>query len=105
MSEPAWTPTIEAEKVEADGVAGTVVNGKRVALYFVEGEYFATDDFCTHGQALLSEGYLEDYAIECPLHQGTFDVRTGEPTAAPCTVAVKSYPVKVEDGVIHVAMG
>ncbi len=102
MSE-TWVRAIEASAL-VDGLGGAVVGGHRVALYHVEGQYFATDDICTHGQALLSEGYLEDHLIECPLHQGQFDVRTGKAVSAPCSIPVRSYPVKLEDGVLFVAL-
>ncbi|BAI74450.1 rieske (2Fe-2S) domain protein (plasmid) [Azospirillum sp. B510] len=97
-----WYKTIPAADVERDGVARAQAGGRRIALYAVEGEYFATSDVCTHGQAFLSDGYLDGHLIECPLHQGLFDVRTGAAAGAPCTVPVRSFPVKVEDGVLHV---
>ena len=72
--------------------------GLDIALYKTEtGEVFATDNMCSHGQAKLCDGYLEGHEIECPYHQGRFDIRTGEATAAPCVEAVRTYPVKVED--------
>ena len=88
----------------ADNVLPASVEGRSLALYLVEGEVFATDDACTHGAARLSEGYLDGDLIECPLHQGLFNVRDGSPAGAPCTVAVKSYPTKVEDGAILIGL-
>ncbi len=105
MQTMTWIPTLAAAAVDQDGVAATVVAGQRIALYAVDGAYFATADVCTHGQAFLSEGYLDGHLIECPLHQGLFDVRTGAPAGAPCTAAIRTFPVKVEDGVIHVRVG
>lgn len=87
---------------EAGGVLAARVGGRRVALYDVGGTVYATDDQCSHGYASLSEGYLDGHLIECPLHQGLFDVRDGSPAGAPCTVAVRAYPVRVEGGVILV---
>lgn len=72
-------------------------------MFKVEGRVFATQDTCTHGRASLADGYLIGDEVECPLHQGMFNVRTGQPTAAPCTVPLKTYAVDVRDGVIHVA--
>ena len=69
--------------VPQDDVIGVVVAGRDIALYGVDGEVFATDNICTHGHARLCEGFLEGHEIECPLHQGRFDVRTGMPTCAP----------------------
>jgi naphthalene 1,2-dioxygenase system ferredoxin subunit len=97
-----WVKAIDETALEPYGVAGAVANGQRLAIYVVEGEYFATSDICTHGQASLSEGFLDGHLIECPLHQGLFDVRTGEPAGEPVTEPVRKYPTKVEDGVVYV---
>lgn len=100
----SWAAALPPSALDEHGVAKAVVNGLSVALYVVEGEYFATADLCTHGQASLSDGYLDGELIECPLHQGTFNVKTGAAVDAPCSVAVRTFPVKLEDGVLHVGM-
>jgi naphthalene 1,2-dioxygenase system ferredoxin subunit len=87
-------PPGEARRVEVDGCG--------IAIYHVAGEFHATDDTCTHMRARLSDGYLDSHVIECPLHFGRFDVRTGAPLSAPCTVAVRSYPVRAVDGRIAI---
>lgn len=69
-----------------------------LAVYNVDGEYFVTDNTCTHGNATLSDGYQEDGIIECPFHGGAFDIATGEVTAFPCQIALKTYAVTIEDG-------
>lgn len=97
-----WIPTIPTSALDGEGLARARAGETTVALYQSEGAYFATADMCTHGLASLADGYLEGFTIECPLHQGTFDIRTGEAVDAPCTVAVRTFPVKVVDGVIHV---
>lgn len=102
MTDITWYPTLSPADLEEHGVAKANVNGLGIALYSVEGEYFATADLCTHGHASLADGYLEGELIECPLHQGTFNVKTGAPVDAPCSVAVRSFPVKLEDGVLYV---
>ena len=72
-----------------------------LAVYLHEGEVFVTDDICTHGQAHLSEGYLEDGEIECPLHSGRFDIRTGQPTGQPCTEAITAYRTVVDGDAVY----
>jgi anthranilate 1,2-dioxygenase ferredoxin subunit len=69
-----------------------------LAVYHVEGEFYVTDDNCTHGPGSLSEGYLDGHEIECDFHQGCFDIRTGEVTVPPCIVPIKTYKVVVDDG-------
>jgi nitrite reductase/ring-hydroxylating ferredoxin subunit len=78
-------------------------DGRILAVYHWEGEFFATDDLCTHGDASLSEGEIEDGKILCPYHMGSFDIRTGEACAAPCSIAVKTYALRVDDGEIMLA--
>lgn len=97
MIDANWTKVATTEDVkQAGGLLGRSVGGISIALYLVDGAYFATSDLCTHGQARLSEGYLDGFLIECPLHQGLFDVRTGEVEGPPCTKAVVAFPVRVE---------
>lgn len=67
-----------------------------LAIYQLDGEFYATDDTCSHGQASLAEGLVEDGSIICPFHDGGFDIKTGKPTAPPCVIPIKSYPVNVE---------
>ena len=86
------------DDVPRDDVIGVRVAGRDIALYSVEGEVFATDNTCTHGHARLCDGFLEGHEIECPLHQGKFDVRSGAPTCAPATEALKTYPVTLDKG-------
>jgi nitrite reductase/ring-hydroxylating ferredoxin subunit len=74
-----------------------------LAVYNVKGTIFVTDDTCTHGQASLTEGFLDGEVVECPLHGGAFDVRTGEVVSRPCTVNLKTYPVSIVDGMITVS--
>jgi len=68
-----------------------------IALYRVEGAYYATSDACTHGQSSLSEeGELKGHIIECGWHFGCFDVRTGAATALPCNKPLRTYSIVVE---------
>lgn len=69
-----------------------------LAVYHVEGNFYVTDDTCTHGPGSLSEGYLDGCVIECDFHNGAFDIRTGEVVAPPCMIPIKTYPVTVRDG-------
>ena len=72
------------------------------AVYNLKGEFFVTEDNCTHGMASLSDGYLEGDIIECPFHGGAFNVRTGEPAERPCVIPLKIYVPIVENGAVHV---
>ena len=83
-----------ALKIEIEDLALTVFN--------VDGEFFVTDDLCTHGPGSLSEGYIDGDVVECNFHNGQFNIRTGEVVAPPCMVPVKTYPVTVIDGRITI---
>ena len=86
-----------------DGASWPVrVAGQEVAVFRLGEELHALADRCTHGMARLSDGYIEDDCVECPLHQGTFDIRTGEARCAPATVAVRTFPVRVVAGRVEV---
>lgn len=78
------------------------VNGDAVCLYDLDGSIHATQDLCTHGKASLAEGYIENGTIECPLHQGVFDIRTGQPQCAPARIALKVYPLRVEGDTVYI---
>ena len=71
-----------------------------LAVYHVEGEFFVTDNMCTHGPGELSEGYLEGHVIECDFHQGQFDIRDGSIVAPPCIIELKTYKVVPHDSAV-----
>ena len=77
-----------------DGVTGVNVDGITIAVYRLGDEVFATHGICTHALAFLSDGWVEDGKIECPLHQGQFDIRTGKALCSPVTEDLRVYPVK-----------
>ena len=72
------------------------------AVYNVAGEFFVTDDMCTHGPGSLGEGELTDDIIECNFHGGQFNVRTGEVAGPPCMDPVKTYKVIVESDAVFI---
>ena len=96
MSDDAgWVKAASRSTLGEGDVIGVLVGGKEIALYDLDGTVYATDDICTHAYAKLSDGWLDKGEIECPLHAGRSDVKTGKATAPPCTEDLKSYPVRV----------
>ncbi|HEX5016134.1 MAG TPA: non-heme iron oxygenase ferredoxin subunit [Actinomycetes bacterium] len=79
-----------------------VVNGTTIAVVLTEGEVYAINDTCSHGQVSLAEGEIEGCLLECWLHGSQFDLRTGQPVSLPATDPVPVYPVKVEDDTVFV---
>lgn len=98
-----WIKVAAVADVPEDGTLFVRVGSEPVCLYNLAGEIRATHDTCTHGQASLAEGFIDGDKIECPLHQGLFEIRTGKAVGVPCNIDVKVYPVKIEDGAVHVA--
>jgi 3-phenylpropionate/trans-cinnamate dioxygenase ferredoxin component len=70
--------------------------GKRVALFNVDGQFYAIDDTCSHRGGPLSEGELNGEMITCPWHHATFDVKTGQATGPPAQKGVQTYKVQIE---------
>jgi len=98
----SWHEVPGAQALGEEEALGVVLSERPVALVRSGGEWHALHNICTHQLALLSDGYVEDGCIECPLHQGRFDLRTGAPKAPPVTEPVRVYPVKSENGKVYV---
>jgi nitrite reductase/ring-hydroxylating ferredoxin subunit len=94
---------VNADDVATESAVQIALPGRKpLAVFRLGQEFFATDDTCTHGAASLSEGDISDGQVECPFHSGAFDIRTGMPTALPCTKALAVYPVTIENGRVYV---
>lgn len=99
-----WEAVADADAIGEDEALGVTVGARQIALVRSGGALHAVDNVCTHQYALLSEGYVEDGCIECPLHQGRFELATGRAMCAPVTAPVRVYPVKVEGGQVFVGL-
>jgi naphthalene 1,2-dioxygenase system ferredoxin subunit len=99
-----WIAAATIESVREGEVLGVRLGERHIALYRLDGQVFATDGMCTHQRVLLCDGFLENGEIECPLHQGRFDIRSGKALCAPLSVDLKVYPVRVVDETIYVAI-
>ncbi|WP_284946086.1 anthranilate 1,2-dioxygenase ferredoxin subunit AndAb [Acidisoma cladoniae] len=97
-----WHDVAAQDALDDEEVIGVSAGGVPIALFRLGDGYHALHNLCTHGQARLSDGYVEDGCVECPLHQGKIDIRDGAPRSAPITVPVRSYPVRVVEGRIEV---
>jgi anthranilate 1,2-dioxygenase ferredoxin subunit len=95
----------DMEDVRPDLPFKAEVEGVDVAVFQVGDQYYVTQDLCTHGPGALSEGYVEGNEVECPFHQGKFDITTGLPTAPPCTDPLRIWPVQLRGGKICALAG
>ena len=94
--EDGWHDVAGTDELVDDDILKVTVGQSVLALYRLEGEFYATDDRCTHQEASLSDGYVQDGTIECPRHQGFFDILTGKALAAPASEDLRTYPVRIE---------
>ena len=83
--------------VTLDDIAVLLVHAK-------DGGVHALDDVCTHAFAQMHEGRLRGHRLICPLHGASFDARTGAVLGAPATQPLRTYPVRIRDGQIEVAV-
>jgi len=79
-------------------------NSKQIAICKLKDGFYAIDNRCSHEEAYLSEGEIEDGKIECPMHGAVFDIKTGKNLSLPAVLPVKTYPVKVENGRIYIQL-
>lgn len=98
----AWTHVLKLSDLPPGEMLRHEGGLEPVLVCNVAGEIFAVQDTCTHGQWALSDGYLDGDVVECSLHFGKFCVRTGKVKALPTTKPLKTFPVKIEAGDVHV---
>ena len=95
---PTSVGLCKADEVAAGTALQVEAGGLTLAVFNVDGEFYVTDDACTHGPGSLSEGYIDGDVVECNFHNGQFDIKTGEVVSPPCMIPVKTYPTVVEGG-------
>ena len=92
----AWIDVAAVDDLFEGASIAVMVQGREIALHCVDGVPHATDNLCTHGAARLCDGFLEGFEIECPLHQGRFDVRDGRAMCEPATANIRVYASRIE---------
>jgi nitrite reductase/ring-hydroxylating ferredoxin subunit len=92
----------KTSEIPEDEAKRVNIGDHQIAIFNLEGTFYATDDVCTHAYASLAEGYIEDGMVECPLHAGLFDIKSGEAQGVPVVDDIKTYPVRVEGEDIYV---
>ncbi|EUB99425.1 Rieske (2Fe-2S) iron-sulfur domain-containing protein [Rhizobium sp. CF080] len=96
------TKLCETADVSEDLPFRAEIDGFGYAIFQAGDQYYVTADLCSHGPGFLSDGFIEGCEVECPFHQGRFDVRTGQPTAPPCEVPIKVWTPVVSDEAIFI---
>ena len=100
----SFVSVARASEIPVNSTRRVRVHERLIAIYNLDGEFFATDDTCTHARASLSEGQICGDEIVCPLHFATFDIKTGRCTGGPAIDDLRTYPLRVVDDEIQIEM-
>ncbi len=103
MTDDAYVTVANVGDIQPGGLMYVEVGEDPVCLVNLDGEFFALGDLCTHEEASLSEGMVIGDELECPLHGGAFEIRTGKPAALPVVVPAQTYRVRVVGDDVQVA--
>lgn len=99
-----WVHACACDDIEEEDLVRWDHQERTFAIYRAEDGFYCTDGLCTHEEQHLEMGLLTGHVIECPLHQGRFDIRTGRVVSPPPCAALNTYPVKTEDGQVYVRL-
>ena len=97
-------PSADVADMVDDEPVRVVIEGRQIALYRLGDDFYATDDRCSHGLASLAMGIVDGDRIECPLHGGMFEIKTGKAVKLPCTEDIRTFPVRTEGGKLYVGV-
>ena len=100
-----WKEVAKESELAPGQMKRVLVDGIDVALCNLGGEWYALDNTCTHAYACLTDGYFEGDVLECPLHGGRFEVRTGRALGGIVTEDLRRFAVRVEGGAVWVSVG
>ena len=101
-----WIRACDVEDIDPEDVVNFEHEGNDYAVYRLEDDsVHATAGHCTHERELLCDGLVMDGVIECPKHNGRFDIATGRAVGSPAIIDVATYPTKVQDGSVYVDLG
>jgi len=100
----SWIPACKVGEI-APGEAIAVPSDPPIAVFNVDGEYFATGDRCSHDESSLADGYIDGDVVECAWHFAKFCIRSGELLSPPATVDIPRFEVRVEEDVVYVDTG
>lgn len=92
----SWKTIARADEVSEDEPLALRLEGREIAVFKVGDRLCATDNVCTHQHALLTDGFVDGEHVECPLHQGRFNILTGEAMGGFVTCPIRTYGCRVE---------
>lgn len=98
----SWERVVEAASIVPGDYACAEVGGRFIAVFNVDGEFFAVEDICTHDGGGLAGGEIVDHEVVCPRHGARFCLRTGRALSPPAYEPVQAYETRVVDGWVEV---
>lgn len=101
----SWIEVCAFDDIDDEDVVRFDHAGKTYAVYRLNGAAFASDGLCTHEKVHLADGLVMGNVIECPKHNGRFNLTTGKALGAPVCVNLQTYPAKVEGGKVFLNIG
>jgi len=100
-----WIEVCAADDIDEEDVIRFDALGRTFAIYrSADNDFFATDGLCSHEKVHLADGLVMDEVIECPKHNGRFNYKTGKALGAPVCIDLNTWPVKVENGSVFIAI-
>jgi naphthalene 1,2-dioxygenase ferredoxin component len=98
----SWQDVIPVRLLEKNWVTRVAMGTRKLAVYDTPSGIYVSLALCNHGGADLCDGYFDGHVIECPLHQGAFDVRDGKPVSAPATRRMKVFDTRIENEQVQI---
>ncbi|MEM8872327.1 MAG: non-heme iron oxygenase ferredoxin subunit [Pseudomonadota bacterium] len=102
MADKVWRDLIAVTSLQKNWVTRVDFGQRPLAVFDTPSGIYVSSALCNHGGADLCNGYFDGHVIECPLHQGAFDVRDGRPVDTPATRPMRTFPARVKDGMVQV---
>ncbi|MEO9684559.1 MAG: non-heme iron oxygenase ferredoxin subunit [Tateyamaria sp.] len=100
--EKFWTDVITVDQLETGWVTPVTLGARKLAVYDTPSGVYTSMALCNHGGADMCNGYFDGHVIECPLHQGAFDVRDGKPVSPPATRPMITFETRTKEGTVQI---
>lgn len=100
----SWIAVCNVSQVQENFPYSARVKDTEIGIFLVEDQYYAMEDICPHAYALLSQGFVEDGKVECPLHEALFDIRTGKCLRKPGGRDLKTYQTRLNENQIEISL-
>jgi len=104
VTELAYSTVAATDEIPERGFSSFEINGLEIIICSFRDDYYALENRCSHALSSFDGGRLRAWTLICPLHGGTFDIRDGSCTGLPAKRPIQSYPCRVKNGMVEVAL-